>query len=138
MLADFIAELVHAEGQPPNELGGTWVLQVDGSSRSTGAGVGLGLSAPDGLTFERSLRFGFRATNNEAEYEALLAGLRLSREMQVNAIEVLTDSQLVFEQLNGGYEAREPTMAKYVAEVKNLASYFAHFTVSRVPRHQND
>ncbi|XP_065049834.1 uncharacterized protein LOC135679779 [Musa acuminata AAA Group] len=123
-LADFISELTHPE-ERPSELGGTWVLQVDGSSASTGAGAGLVLSAPDGQTFERSLRFGFHATNNEAEYE-------------VHAIKVLTDSQLVTEQLNGGYVAREPAMAKYVAEVKNLASCFAHFTISRVPRLQND
>ncbi|XP_065003984.1 uncharacterized protein LOC135636271 [Musa acuminata AAA Group] len=113
-------------------------MHVDGSATSSGAGVGLVLSAPDGRSFERSLRFGFQATNNEAEYEALLAGLRLALEMQVNAIHILTDSQLVAEQLSGGYEAREPTMVKYLAEVKRLAFNFSHFMVSRVPRSQNE
>ncbi|XP_064971613.1 uncharacterized protein LOC135616356 [Musa acuminata AAA Group] len=115
-----------------------WVLHVDRLANSNGAGAGLVLLAPDGRSFERSLRFGFQATNNEAEYEALLAGLRLALEMQVVVIHVLTDSQLVAEQLSGGYEAREPIMAKYLAQVKNLTAKFPHFTLSNVPRGENE
>ncbi|XP_064941125.1 uncharacterized protein LOC135594645 [Musa acuminata AAA Group] len=114
-----------------------WTLHVDGSANSRGAGAGLVLLAPDGCSFERSLRFGFKATNNEAEYEALLAGLRLALEMQVAAIHVLTDSQLVAEQLSGGYEARDATMAKYLARVRDLAAKFPYFTLSNVPREVN-
>uniref|UniRef100_A0A804HWW3 Uncharacterized protein n=1 Tax=Musa acuminata subsp. malaccensis TaxID=214687 RepID=A0A804HWW3_MUSAM len=120
--------------QPPE----AWVLHVDGSANSKGAGAGLVLLAPDGRLFERSLRFGFQATNNEAEYKALLAGLRLALEMQVVAIHVLTDSQLVAEQLGGGYEARDPIMAKYLAQVKNLTAKFPHFTLYNVPRGENE
>ena len=114
-VADFIAELTQIEDVDPEQPPEAWVLHVDGSANSKGAGAGLVLLAPDGRSFERSLRFGFQATNNEVEYEALLAGLRLALEMQVVAILVLTDSQLVAEQLSGGYEARDPTMAKYLA-----------------------
>ncbi|XP_065002236.1 uncharacterized protein LOC135635220 [Musa acuminata AAA Group] len=103
-----------------------------------GAGAGLVLLAPDGRSFERSLRFGFKATNNEAEYEALLAGLRLALEMQVAAIHVLTDSQLVAEHLSGGYEDRDPTMAKYLARVRDLTAKFPYFTLSNVPREENE
>ena len=95
------------------------------------------MQAPDGRSFEHSLRFGFQATNNEAEYEALLDGLKLALEMQVVAIRVLTDSQLVAEQLNGGYEARDPIMAKYLAQVKNLTAKFPHFALSSIPRGEN-
>ncbi|XP_065009043.1 uncharacterized protein LOC135639177 [Musa acuminata AAA Group] len=94
--------------------------------------------APDGRSFERSLRFGFKAANNKAEYEALLAGLSLALEMQVAAIHVLTDSQLVAEQLNGGYKARDPTMAKYLARVRDLTAKFPYFTLSNVPREENE
>ncbi|XP_064987655.1 uncharacterized protein LOC135626355 [Musa acuminata AAA Group] len=119
-VADFIVELTRmADGDLEQPLK-AWTLHVDGSASSKGAGVGLVLLAPDGRSFERSLRFGFKATNNEAEYEALLAGLRLALEMQVAAIHVLTDSQLVAEQLNGGYGAQDPTMAKYLARVEEL------------------
>nr|XP_009392748.1 PREDICTED: uncharacterized protein LOC103978625 [Musa acuminata subsp. malaccensis] len=137
-VADFIAELVEDGNGSPEQSEGAWDLHVDGSATSSSAGTGLVLSAPDGHSFERSFCFGFRATNNEAEYEALLAGLKLALEMQVDAIHVFTDSQLVAEQLSGGYEATEPTMARYLAEVKSLASNFSHFTLSRVPRSQNE
>ena len=57
--------------------------------------------------------------------------------MQVATIHVLTDSQLVAEQLSGGYEARDPTMAKYLAQVRNLIAKFPHFTLSNIPREEN-
>ncbi|XP_065004164.1 uncharacterized protein LOC135636404 [Musa acuminata AAA Group] len=137
-VADFIAELTQIENKSLRQPPEAWVLHVDGSANSKGASAGLVLRAPDGRSFERSLRFGFRATNNEAEYEALLTGFRLALEMQVVALHVLTDSQLVAEQLSGGYEARDPTMAKYLAQVKSLTAKFLHFTLSNVPRGENE
>ncbi|XP_065036718.1 uncharacterized protein LOC135672189 [Musa acuminata AAA Group] len=137
-VAEFIVELTQIRSESLRQPPEAWVLHVDGSANSRGAGAGLVLRAPDGRSFERSLRFGFRATNNEAEYEALLAGLRLALKMQVVALHVLTDSQLVAEQLSGGYEARDPTMAKYLAQVKSLTAKFLHFTLSNVPRGENE
>ncbi|XP_065023311.1 uncharacterized protein LOC135649130 [Musa acuminata AAA Group] len=136
--ADFIAELTQLENAGPEQAPEAWTLHVDGSANPKGAGAGLVLLAPDGRSFERSLRFGFKATNNEAEYEALLAGLELALEMQVAAIRVLTDSQLVAEQLNGGYEARDTTMAKYLARVRDLTAKFRYFILSSVPREENE
>nr|XP_009390432.1 PREDICTED: uncharacterized protein LOC103976831 [Musa acuminata subsp. malaccensis] len=124
-VSDFIAKLTQIEDVDLEQPYEAWVLHVDGSANSKGVGAGLVLLAPDGRSFERSLRFGFQATSNEAEYEALLAGLRLAREMQVVAIHVLTDSQLVAKQLSGGYEARDPIM-------------FPHFTLSNVSRGENE
>ncbi|XP_009389876.1 uncharacterized protein LOC103976409 [Musa acuminata AAA Group] len=137
-LADFIAELTQIGNESLSQPPEAWILHVDGSANSKGAGAGLVLRAPDGRSFERSLRFGFRATNNEAEYEALLAGLRLALEMQVVALHVHTDSQLVAEQLSGGYEARDQTMARYLTQVKSLTAKFLHFTLSNVPRGENE
>ncbi|XP_064950487.1 uncharacterized protein LOC135604763 [Musa acuminata AAA Group] len=137
-VADFIAELTQIEERDLEQTPEAWTLYVDGLASSRGAGAGLVLLAPDGRSFERSLRFRFKATNNEAEYEALLAGLRLALETQVAAIHVLTDSQLVVEQLCGGYEARDPTMAKYLARVKDLSTKFPYFTLSNVPREENE
>ncbi|XP_065023219.1 uncharacterized protein LOC135649050 [Musa acuminata AAA Group] len=138
VVADFIAELTQMEDMNLEQAPEAWTLHVDGSANSRGAGAGPVLLAPDGRSFERSLRFGFKATNNEAEYEALLAGLRLALEMQVAAIHVLTDSQLVAEQLNGRYEARDTTMAKYLAQVRDLTAKFRYFTLCNVPRKENE
>ncbi|XP_065007552.1 uncharacterized protein LOC135638367 [Musa acuminata AAA Group] len=136
-VADFVAELAPMD-RDPEQTPEAWILHVDGSANSRGAGAGLVLLAPDGCSFERSLRFRFKATNNEAEYKALLAGLRLALEMQVDAIHVLTDSQLVAKQLSGGYEARDATMAKYLARVRDLTPRFPYFTLSNVPREENE
>nr|XP_009388363.1 PREDICTED: uncharacterized protein LOC103975179 [Musa acuminata subsp. malaccensis] len=136
-VADFIAELIPNTGEelePPRD---TWTLHVDGSANAKGASAGLVLVTPDGRSIERSFRFGFRATNNEAEYEALLAGLQLALEMRVTDIRVITDSQLVARQLDGEYEARDPTMAKYLAQVRSLTARFTHFELSNVPRREN-
>ena len=56
-----------------------WVLHVDGASNGQGGGAGIVLESPDGLVTEQALRFGFKASNNAAEYEAVLAGLDLAR-----------------------------------------------------------
>ncbi|KAI5317241.1 hypothetical protein L3X38_036948 [Prunus dulcis] len=72
-----------------------WTLFVDGSSNAQGCGVGLVLVSPDKVTLEYALRFNFQASNNEAEYEALLAGLRLAKEMDARQIQIFSDSQLV-------------------------------------------
>ena len=93
VLADFISELTpedYAIGQENNES--IWTLHVDGSSITEAAGVGLILKDPSGETYERSLRLQFWATNNEAEYEALLHGLRLALEMHVDNLKVFSDS----------------------------------------------
>ncbi|XP_064955577.1 uncharacterized protein LOC135607564 [Musa acuminata AAA Group] len=137
-VADFISEVTQPKGEEPECVKTEWLLCVDGSSGRSGVGAGLVLEAPDDRSFERSLHFRFKATNNEAEYEALLAGFRLAIEMQVDDIHVLTDSQLVAEEIDGGYEARDPTMSKYLAEVRTLAAHFSRFVLSRVPRHQNE
>nr|XP_009387907.1 PREDICTED: uncharacterized protein LOC103974748 [Musa acuminata subsp. malaccensis] len=137
-VADFISELTRPKGEELERVKREWLLRVDGSSGRKGAGVGLVLEVPDGRSFERSLRYGFKATNNEAEYEALLAGLRLVVEMQVDDKHILTDSQLVAEQLDGRYEARDPTMSKYLVEVRALAAHFSRFVLSRVPKRQNE
>ncbi|RDX74026.1 hypothetical protein CR513_46276, partial [Mucuna pruriens] len=75
-LADFIIELT-LDGHPTADQG-DWYLSVDGSSNQARFGVGVVLEGPDGVLIEQSLHFDFRASNNQAEYEALLAGMRLA------------------------------------------------------------
>ncbi|KAI5327752.1 hypothetical protein L3X38_027148 [Prunus dulcis] len=69
-----------------------WTLFVDGSSNAQGCGAGLVLVSPDKVTLDYALRFNFQASNNEAEYEALLAGLRLAKEMDARQIQIFSDS----------------------------------------------
>ncbi|XP_064944556.1 uncharacterized protein LOC135596437 [Musa acuminata AAA Group] len=117
VLADFISELMPEDQAAGRRSGrGTWTLHVDGSSTSEGAGVSFVLKGYSGEAYERSLQLKFRATNNEAEYEALLHGLRLALELHVGDLEVFSDSQLVTGHINGSCEARDPTMISYLVE----------------------
>ena len=61
-----------------------WKLSVDGVANAQGSGVWLILTSPEGIDIEYALRFGFQASNNEAEYEAVIAGLNLAHSMEVD------------------------------------------------------
>lgn len=113
-------------------------MHVDGSTSTRGGGVGLILESPDGQTFRHALCFGFKATNNDVEYEALLSGLKLALKLQVEGIRVFIDSQLVVSHINGDYMVRDPTMMKYMSEAKKLVSHFPGFAITRVPWAQNE
>ncbi|XP_077226220.1 uncharacterized protein LOC143859388 [Tasmannia lanceolata] len=106
-------------GPDPTEQSGEihWTLHVDDSAGKTGRGAGVVLHGPDGFTAEYALWLDFTASNNEAEYEALLAGLRLAAELGTGKLKVYSDSQLVVEQVNGAYEARGLRMKRYLQKV---------------------
>ncbi|KAJ8480110.1 hypothetical protein OPV22_023837 [Ensete ventricosum] len=135
VLADFLSELM----PPPalKNLTPGWTLHIDGSANSERGGVSLVLKDPSGHVYEHALRLGFRATNNEAEYEALLFGLKVAADLGAEDIEVFTDSQLVAGQVNGKFETRETAMIKYLAEVRLAATRFQRFIVTKVPRNKN-
>ena len=87
------------QGLPP------WELYVDGAANQRGSGVGLVLVSPEKITFEKSLRLNFSATNNEAEYEALLKGMVMVQKMRGKAVRVFSNSKLVVGQVRGDLEA---------------------------------
>nr|GEZ37097.1 reverse transcriptase domain-containing protein [Tanacetum cinerariifolium] len=78
-----------------------------------------------------------KTSNNEAEYEALIAGLRVAARIGVKNVHVRVDSKLVANQVLGTYVAKEDNMVKYLEIVKSLASGFTTFSISQVPRSKN-
>nr|GEZ90453.1 reverse transcriptase domain-containing protein [Tanacetum cinerariifolium] len=80
---------------------------------------------------------GSSSSNNEAEYEELVAGLRIAARMGVNDVHVSVDSKLVANQVLGTYVAKEDNMMKYMEIVKSLVSGFTTFSISQVPRSKN-
>ncbi|GJY42015.1 reverse transcriptase domain-containing protein [Tanacetum coccineum] len=114
-----------------------WTLFTDGAASLKGSGAGLVLIGPSGLEYTYALRLTFVSTNNEAEYEALLAGLRIARKMKVSGIEVKVDSKLVANQINGAYEATKESMIKYLAKAKEFISEFKTFSIENIPREDN-
>nr|XP_027102165.1 uncharacterized protein LOC113723098 [Coffea arabica] len=115
----------------------TWTLFVDGSSSQEGCGAGLLLTSPMGDELAYALRFDFRASNNESEYEALVAGMVIARKLGAESIEVYSDLQLIVNQVGGSYEVKEEPLRRYVAKVHELRAQFKLFTLEQVPRSQN-
>nr|GEZ43241.1 reverse transcriptase domain-containing protein [Tanacetum cinerariifolium] len=114
-----------------------WTLFTDGSSCVDGSGAGLILTNPDEVKFTYALRFQFTASNNEAEYEALIVGLRIATQMGVKNIQANVDSKPVANQVLGTYVAKEDNMIKYLDITKGLVSEFKTFSISQVPRSRN-
>ncbi|GKA18339.1 reverse transcriptase domain-containing protein [Tanacetum coccineum] len=95
--------------------------RTDPSGFPYGSGAGLILTIPKGTKFTYAVRFQFTASNNEAEYETLIAGLRIATQMGVRNVHVSVDSKLVANQVIGAYVAKEENMIKYLEKVKSLA-----------------
>ena len=90
---------------------------------------GLILVNPDGIIVEYALRFEFPVINNGAEYEALIVGLRIAKELKVDRLQAYSDSQLVVGQVSKNYEARENSMAKYLEKIKEIIPTFGSFDI---------
>ena len=113
------------------------MLSVDGSSNQQGSGAGIVLEGPNGVLIEQALRFAFKASNNQAEYEALIAGMLLAKEMGAQILVVKSDSQLITGQVTGDFHAKDPQMAAYLKYIEMLKGAFVAFELVHVPRVQN-
>ena len=140
ILADFIMEFTPAQSTEATQLAldlPIWRLSIDGAANSQGSGVGLILTSLDGIDTEYALRFGFQASNNEAKYEAVIVGLNLAHFMEVDQLEVSSDSQLVVKQIEDSYEARGEKMILYLKKVREFLKKFLRVQVKHVPRAEN-
>ena len=90
---------------------GQWKVFVDRASNAKGLGVEIVLVSLERIKLEKSLQLGFRASNIEAEYEALIAGLKAARNLGAKEVEIFLDSRLVVSQTEGSFEARDHRMS---------------------------
>ncbi|XP_021974998.1 uncharacterized protein LOC110870108 [Helianthus annuus] len=114
-----------------------WTLHTDGASNDDGAGAGLRLVSPDNHELTYAIHLDFKSTNNEAEYEAFLAGLRFALKMEAKNLEAHVDSKLVVEQVNGHYDAKGEAMALYLEQARTLISQFQTFKIVHINRGEN-
>ncbi|KAI5342511.1 hypothetical protein L3X38_010386 [Prunus dulcis] len=154
-VTDFIFELTPSTVQPTREVitetslpdepdverfdtsTPVWGLHDDGSANQQGCGAGLVLTTPDGLKIEYALRFNFRTSNNEAEYEALLAGLRLAKSMNAKQIRIHSDSQLIVNQVTADFAAKHASMYAYLSTAHQLLQSFQAYEIKQIPRGEN-
>jgi ribonuclease HI len=119
---------------------GTWRLYVDGASRGNPgpAGAGAVLLDPAGRVAEAASRFLGRATNNVAEYQALLLGLELARRHGVRQLDIFADSELLVRQLTGRYQVRSPHLKPLYQAVRRSLAEFPAWRLTHLPRRHNE
>ncbi|RVW27770.1 Retrovirus-related Pol polyprotein from transposon 412 [Vitis vinifera] len=138
VMADFVLEYSRRPNQHHESSEQEWwTLRVDGASRSSGSGVGLVLQSPTGEHLEQAIRLGFSASNNEAEYEAILSGLDLALALSVSKLRIYSDSQLVVRHIQKEYEAKDSRMARYLAKVRSTLQQFTEWTIEKIKQADN-
>ncbi|RVW96537.1 Retrovirus-related Pol polyprotein from transposon 17.6 [Vitis vinifera] len=138
VMADFVLEYSQRPSQHQESSEQEWwTLRVDGASRSSGSGVRLLLQSPTGEYLEQAIRLGFPASNNEAEYEAILSGLDLALALSVSKLRIYSDSQLVVRHVQKEYEAKDARMVRYLTKVRNTLQRFTEWTIEKIRRTEN-
>ncbi|GKB47225.1 reverse transcriptase domain-containing protein [Tanacetum coccineum] len=141
--ADFLVEIPFEDNEKkekPKEVpdsSSKWRLYTDGASNSEGSGAGLMLIDPKGKEYTYALLFEFEIMNNETEYEALLAGLRIAQEMEITKVAIFLDSQLLVNQIKGTYAAKQTSIKYYLQKFKTVLRDFEEYTVEHVRRNHN-
>jgi ribonuclease HI len=138
VLADFVAEWVDTQLPTVPIQPELWTLFFDGSLMKTGAGAGLLFISPLGKHLRYVLRLHFPASNNVAEYEALVNGLRIAIELGVRRLDARGDSQLIIDQVMKNSHCRDPKMEDYCDEVRRLEDKFYGLELNHIARRYNE
>ncbi|XP_074267061.1 uncharacterized protein LOC141590363 [Silene latifolia] len=114
-----------------------WDLYFDGASSSMGYGVGILLILPKGEHVPVSIKLDFLTTNNAAEYEACLLGLRSAISLNIKRLLVHGDSSLVINQVTGSWNIKSNSLVPYQAKIEELEKYFGEIHYVHLPREKN-
>ena len=114
-----------------------WKMNFDGASNTLGHEIGAVLVSPEGNHYPFTARLNFFCTNNIAEYEACIMGLRAAIERNIQTLEVYKDSALVIYQIRGDWEVRDSKLVKYSDLVAGLIKEFKEITFNYFPREEN-
>ncbi|XP_074324068.1 uncharacterized protein LOC141660988 [Apium graveolens] len=115
-----------------------WSLFVDEASNGDGAGAEIELISPEVHKIRCATHLAFHATNNDAEYEALINGLKLALEMKVENLNVFSGSVIVVYQINGWYQAKGPRTELYLKSAQRIIARFNEVRLELIPRGQNE
>ena len=133
-MADFITVFPSPYEDNPTNEAERWTIQIDGLSAQKRGKVGVVITAHNREILKYGVQLRFPATNNEAEYEGILMGLRLRKALGVKNLLVQSDSKLVVEQIKREYEAKEERMQKYLRLTRHLTREFDEVVFVQVPR----
>jgi ribonuclease HI len=138
ILADFLANFTNMPGVEEAEAEKKWVIYVDGLSTKKNGGAGVLLISPNGEKLSSSLRLEFRTTNNEAEYEAVIAGLGMALELGAESVDIRSNSQVIMGHIRDEFEAKGEKMKMYLSKVQHMQSSFQKFRITKIPREENE
>jgi ribonuclease HI len=138
VLADFVAEWVDTQLPEAPIQPELWTMFFDGSLMKIGAGAGLLFISPLRKHLRYVLRLHFPASNNVAEYEALVNGLCIAIELGVRCLDARGDSQLVIDQVMKNSHRRDPKMEAYCDEVRRLEDKFYGLELNHIARRYNE
>ncbi|XP_031101915.1 uncharacterized protein LOC116005818 [Ipomoea triloba] len=139
-LADFVVECSardSATSPTADPAPAEWEIATDGSSCNQGAGAGIVLTSPEGFKVYYALSLAFSPTNNEAEYEAFIAGLCHARSLGARHVRIRTDSALVVGQVIGAFEAKGERLARYRDHALSVMESFDACIAEHIPRAEN-
>ena len=112
-------------------------MHFDDSKMLAGLGAGVVLTSPTGDTIQYVLQIMYTDSNNTAEYEALLHGLRMAVSMGIQRLEVRGDSNLAISQINGDFDAKDPKMAAYRNAILKMSARFEGLEFHHIARENN-
>jgi ribonuclease HI len=138
ILADFVAEWKDTQLPPLHIQAKCWTLYFDRSVMKTGAGTGLLFILPLGEHMRYAVRLHFPVSNNMAEYEALLCGLRIAIEIGIKHLDVRGDSQLVINQVMKNASYHDEKMEAYYNAVRTLKDKFYGIKLIHISRKYNE
>ncbi|VFQ62673.1 unnamed protein product [Cuscuta campestris] len=132
-LADFMVECTARDTNPmpTAEQGEWWTLSTDGSSAEKACGGGVVIQSPEGFRSYHAIKFQFKVSNNEAEYEALLSGLK------AEYVRIRCDSRLVVSQIKGEFDTKEERMRLYKEAALELLKTLKGYELVQIPRVEN-
>jgi ribonuclease HI len=138
IIADFFADWGEQQYLPLAPDSTHWRMNFDGSKMLGDLGASVVLTSPKGDKLQYVLQMHFCASNNVAEYEALVHGLKLAKEIGIQRILCFGDSDLVVHQVSGEWDAKDANMASYRFYVQQLSGFFEGCEFHHVPRANND
>ena len=132
-MVDFLVEFAENDQTTPN----WWNLYVDDASNMKESRAGIIIKDPGNITLEQALKLHFKASNNQAEYEALILDLTLPKDVGAKKLRCYTDSQLVQGQVANKYQTKEIMLLKYYHTAKTLINKFECFEMYYIPKESN-
>ncbi len=134
-----IPQKARPERSAPAARTGGYRMFTDGASRGNPgeAGIGVVIEDDSGHIVKRVARYLGKATNNQAEYEALIAGLKAAYELGAEELNIRADSELMVKQMNGQYKVKSPDLQERNAEARRLVESFRSVVIEYIPREKN-